>query len=61
MAWAKELKQGNTVHVRIELNYADDTLRASSYNVHTVVHNPTTKELVRSDERIIINPKPAAN
>ncbi len=36
--WAEHLKAGDTVHVKIELNYPDDTIRAGSFRVTETVN-----------------------
>lgn len=48
--WAERLKAGDTVNVKIELNYADDTMRAGSFKVTETVNGSSSK-------RIIDNPR----
>ncbi|MBI1905048.1 MAG: DNA/RNA non-specific endonuclease [Rhodocyclales bacterium] len=48
--WAEHLKAGDTVHVKIELNYADDTMRAGSFDVIETVNG-------KDNFKIIDNPR----
>ncbi len=53
--WAEHLKAGDTVHVKIELNYPDDTIRAGSFKVtETITSGSGTSQNVN----VIRNPKP---
>ncbi|WP_418647814.1 DNA/RNA non-specific endonuclease [Thauera butanivorans] len=53
--WADRIKAGDTVHVKIEVNYPDSTMRAGSFKVTETI---TSGSSVTQNVNIVRNPKP---